>query len=265
MAAAPRPHDHQLTVDSFGPAVLGSPSPSADAVVPRAVAATAVADLTVAGLYVPAGPGPEPIAGDFYDVLPLGPDLIALLVGDVAGHGHVALDAMRRLRAAARTIALEGLGPAPVLAALDELLESTGDEQYATLWYGEYRPSTGTLAYASAGHPPPALRSHDGVLLLAEADAPSLGTGLAHAAAAEHVQVLPPGAVLVAYSDGLIERRGADFDDQLALLASVVDRACDPASAGTPESIAAAILDALVPDPDRAEDDVCLLVVRRQP
>ena len=254
-------------MDRTGRAVLGSPTPdlAVTADVPRQLAATSVADLAVAGLYVPAGPGPEPIAGDFYDVLPLGPDLIALLVGDVAGHGHLALDAMRRLRAAARTIALEGLGPAPVLAALDELLERTGDEQYATLWYGEYRPSTGTLSYASAGHPPPALRSQDGVLLLAEADAPSLGTGLAHAAAAEHVQVLPPGAVLVAYSDGLIERRGADFDDQLSLLTTVVDGACDPTSDSTPQSIAAAILDALIPDPDSAEDDVCLLVVRRRP
>ncbi len=98
-----------------------------------------------------------------------------------------------------------------------------------------------------------------------EADAPSLGTGLAHALAAEQIVHLPPGAVLVAYSDGLIERRGADLDQQIALLATVVTRACDPARLGTPQSIATEVLNTLVPHPDRAEDDVCLLVVRRQP
>lgn len=88
---------------------------------------------------------------------------------------------------------------------------------------------------------------------------------MAHVAAAENTAILPPGAVLVACSDGLIERRGTDFDDQLAILRQVVQEACDPARAGTPETIAAEILDTLVPDHDRAEDDVCLLVVRRQP
>ncbi len=172
---------------------------------------------------------------------------------------------MRQLRAAARGYASKRLGPASMLAQLDQFMEREGDEAFATLWYGEYHPSTGALTYASAGHPPPAVHVHKGVVLLPEADAPSLGTGLAHALAAERIVHLPPGAVLVAYSDGLVERRGADLDHQLALLAGVVTRACDPARPGTPESIAAKILDALVPDPDRAEDDVCLLVVRRQP
>lgn len=237
--------------------VLGSPALDRSvglADVPRQYAA--VADLTVAGLYVPAGEGPEPVAGDFYDVLPLGTDLLALLVGDVAGHGPVALEAMRRLRATARAYAREGHGPVSVLVRLDAFIERTGAEEFATLWFGEYRPSTGTLTYASAGHPPPLLHVHDGVLLLAESDAPPLGTGLAHATAAEHVDVLPPGAVLVAYSDGLIERRGTDFDDQLALLTHVVQRACDPTRTSTSDDIAAEILHALVPNPDRAEDDV---------
>lgn len=228
-------------------------------------AAAVLADLAVAGLYVPAATGPEPVAGDFYDVLSLGPDLVALLVGDVAGHGTGALAAMRRLRSKARGYALEGPGPAALLARLDSFMERVGDDEFATLWYGEYRPSSGTLTYASAGHPPPALHVHAGVLLLDEADAPALGTGMAHAAAAEHTVVMPSGAVLVAYSDGLIERRGTDFDDQLALLRQVVQQACDPSGVGTAESIAKQILDTLVPDPGRAEDDVCLLVVRRQP
>ena len=66
---------------------------------------------------------------------------------------------------------------------------------------------------------------------MAEAGAPSLGPGLGYAGP-EQTAVLPSGAVLVAYSDGLIERRGTDLDQQLALLAQVVDRACDLSRAG---------------------------------
>lgn len=228
-------------------------------------AAAAVADLAIAGLYLPAGPGPEPVAGDFYEVLPLDGDRVALLVGDVAGHGPPALGRMRQLRAAARSCTLQQLGPVSLLAGLDRFMERSDEDAFATLWYGEYNPGTGALTYASAGHPPPGLHVHDGVMLLAEADAPPLGTGFVHGLASERTANLPPGAVLVAYSDGLVERRGANFDHQLALLTAVITRACDPARAGTPQSIATEVLDALVPDPDRAEDDVCLLVVRRQP
>lgn len=256
---------------SAGPTVrtaLGSPGlvgPATPAEVPRQQAVATVADLVLAGLYIPAAEGPEPVAGDFFEVLPLGEDLVAVVLGDIAGHGSAALAAMRRLRSTARSYALDLRGPASVLGRLDALLEEGDTEEFATLWYGEYRPSTGELTYAAAGHPPPALYVHGGVRVLAEADAPALGTGLAHTSPTEHVATLPSGAVLVAYSDGLIERRGADFDDQLALLTGVVQRACDPGRAGTPESIAVEILDALIPDPDGAEDDVCLLVIRRQP
>jgi len=90
-------------------------------------------------------------------------------------------------------------------------------------------------------------------VLLAEADAPLLGTGLGHAPVVERITHLPPGALLVAYSDGLVDRRGADVDDQLALFVDVVTRACDPANARTAQSIAADILNALVPEPGPSE------------
>ena len=93
---------------------------------------------------------------------------------------------------------------------------------------------------------------------------PPLGVGVSGELADEHREVLPPGAVLVAYSDGLVERRDADLDDQLALLARAVSTACEQATAGTASDIAARILTTLVPHPEQAEDDVCLLVVRRR-
>ena len=233
--------------------------------VPERVAAV-LADLAFAGRYIPAGPSQEPIAGDFYDLLRLEPDLIAVVVGDVAGHGATALARMQQLRAAVRAYAIERPGPASVIARLDSFCARLDAESIATLWYGEYRPSTGTLTYASAGHPPPVLTCHgDPTRLLEHAAAPPLGVGSADRAVAEREEVLPVGAVLVAYSDGLVERRGTDLGDRIALLQTIVDRACDPAIQGSASQIAGRVLDALVPDPAAAEDDVCLLVVRREP
>ena len=147
---------------------------------------------------------------------------------------------------------------------LDAYWEGLNIETLATLWYGEYRPSTGELTYVSAGHPPPVLTVHgDPARLLAEASAPPLGVGLAHRHAANDTETLPPGSVLVAYSDGLVERRRTDIAEQLAALQVVVTAACDPAKDGTAKDIATDILNALVPDLDRAEDDVCVLVVMR--
>ncbi len=224
-------------------------------------------DLGYAGRYVPTDGTDQPIAGDFYDVLTLGEDLIALCVGDVAGHGPKVLPQMQTLREAVRDTVLRETGPVAVVAALDAYWESLGIETLATLWYGEYRPSTGELTYVSAGHPPPVLTVHgDPTRLLALASAPPLGVGLAHKHAANNAEVLPVGSVLVAYSDGLVERRRIDIEEQIAALQQVVTVACDPARSGSARRIAAEILNSLVPDPDRAEDDVCVLVVvRREP
>jgi serine phosphatase RsbU (regulator of sigma subunit) len=229
-------------------------------------ATAVVADLAFAGRYIPAAEGAEPVAGDFYDVLQLEPDLVALLVGDVSGHGPDAVSRMRQLRAAARAYALEKSGPVSVLHRLDRFVHRLETDGLATLWYGEYQPSTGTLTYASGGHPPPVLHVHgDPARRLKDASSPPLGTGVTLPLGMEYVEVLPPGAILIAYSDGLVERHGTDIDAQIATLLRIVDDACDPARAGDADDIAADILTTLVPDPDQAEDDVCLLVVRRQP
>lgn len=173
---------------------------------------------------------------------------------------------MQHLRSCVRDVAAERVGPAQVLARLDDVMSGVDSENLATVWYGEYQPSTGILTHASAGHPPPVLASHTQPgRILALADAPPLGTGVAHAHAVVHVDLLAPGAVLVAYSDGLVERPDQPLDAQIALLRSVVDTACDPERAGSPEQIADLIMSALVPDPAQVDDDVCLLVVRRQP
>jgi serine phosphatase RsbU (regulator of sigma subunit) len=224
-----------------------------------------IADLGFAGRYLPAGQGIEPIAGDFYDLLALGPDLVAIVVGDVAGHGPHALARMQQLRAAARAYAIEMPGPAGVVARLDRFCSRLDPESIATLWYGEYQPSTGILTYAGAGHPPPVMALADGsTRVLQAADAPPLGAGIPTAEVVVHADVLPVGAVLVAYSDGLVERHDGDWEVQLAMLQEVVAAACHPTRIPDVSAIAARILETLIPSPEAAEDDVCLLVVRRE-
>ena len=100
--------------------------------------------------------------------------------------------------------------------------------------------------------------------LLNEASAPPLGTGVV----AEHVVVdevqLPVGAVLVAYSDGLVERPDRDLEAQLDLLCALVGRAYDPRlTDDTLQNLLNAILSELVPVPAAVRDDVCVLVLRR--
>jgi serine phosphatase RsbU (regulator of sigma subunit) len=269
-----------LTTDSTGPRA-GGPDASAEdpwarsfLVIPPEVphvdlpvdATAVVVDLDVSGRYLPAGLGPEPIAGDFYDVLRLGPDLVALVLGDVSGHGTEAAQRMRQLRAATRAYALELCGPASLLDRLDRFVERLDNDHIATLWYGEYQPSTGVLRYGSAGHLPPVLRVHgQPAERLEPASSPPLGTGVAGEHAVEQVTVIPPGAVLVTYSDGLVERPGTDIDEQIALLAELLTTACDPARAQGAQAIADELMDALVPVPGKARDDVCLLVARRTP
>lgn len=226
--------------------------------------AAEMADLRFAGRYIPAGAGREPIAGDFYDLLGLDSDLVALIVGDVAGHGVTASARMQQLRAAARAYALEDPSPASVISRLDRFCARLDPEAIATLWYGQYRPSTGVLSYASGGHPPPVLTCHgEPSRLLENAASPPLGVGSGQLVA-EHCEHLPAGAVLVAYSDGLVERRGTDIDAQIELLRDIVTGACDPARDAGADEIASEIVSSLVPVPGCAEDDVCLLVVRRK-
>lgn len=243
--------------------VIGAPDEHAVVSVPRPRAAE-LADLAVAGLYVPAGSGPAPVAGDFYEVLVLPNGRIALFVGDVSGHGEQAVGRMRALRATARAYALEQPGPASVLARLDLFMDRQGPEELATLWYGEYQPGSGLLVYASAGHPPPAVTAHDGLpVLLDVTDTPPLGTGLAHASRRSGRSCCRPGRSSSRTATGWSS--AGDGTSTTSSRCSRTSCGCDPARSGTPQTIAAEILDALVPDPDRAEDDVCVLVVRRQP
>ncbi|MFI1801498.1 SpoIIE family protein phosphatase [Streptomyces sp. NPDC020379] len=213
------------------------------------------------------------VGGDWFDVIPLSGARVALVVGDVVGHGLQASAVMGRLRAAVRTLADLELPPDELLTHLDDLVIQLAQDQAAecaddtraavretgaTCLYVVYDPVSRMCAVARAGHPAPVLVSPDGVArYLDMPSGPPLGLGGLPFEATE--LELPEGSLLALYTDGLVEG-GDDHDigvglDKLSAAlsgpAAPLERTCD------------AVLGALLPGrAERHADDVALLLAR---
>ncbi|WP_308405710.1 SpoIIE family protein phosphatase [Streptomyces tardus] len=187
--------------------------------------------VRVAVRYVPGSSGTE-VGGDWFDVIPLAGGRVALVVGDVMGHGLRAAATMGRLRTAVRTLAPLDLPPHELLRQINDLADdlAQGPEEplMATCVYAVYDPSTRTVSLAKAGHVPPLLVGAPSAggeraaeLLELPSGAP-LGVEGVHF---ESVDVrIEEGAVLVLYTDGLVETRGEDITDGLARLSGRLTR-----------------------------------------
>ncbi|QKW11209.1 SpoIIE family protein phosphatase [Streptomyces sp. NA04227] len=217
--------------------------------------------LDVAYRYLPAQSG---VGGDWFDVIPLPGARVALVVGDVVGHGMHAAATMGRLRTAVQNFSALDLPPDELLGHLDELVaridqEITGAETDApvagaTCVYAIYDPASGRCQMARAGHPVPAVVAPDGSVEFPEVPAgPPLGVGSLPFEAVE--LVLPAGSSLVLYTDGLIEDRTRDIDIGLELLRSALAH-----PGRTPNEACNAVLRELLPA--RPSDDIALLVAR---
>jgi len=218
--------------------------------------------VSVAFRYVPAGRGAE-VGGDWFDVVPLAGGRIALVVGDVAGHGPAAAATMGRLRTAVRTLAGLDLPPDELLRRVDALgddLAPGQDEGWlATAVYAVYDPATRRCAVSRAGHLPPVLVEEDvdsGRCTARLLDLPTgvpLGVG---GVAFETTELdLPDGAVLVLYTDGLVEARGQDIDAGIERVRTTLCHRLDSLEGACDELLAGL-------DPHREPDDVALLVAR---
>ncbi|GAA2742428.1 SpoIIE family protein phosphatase [Kitasatospora cinereorecta] len=209
---------------------------------PPAESETAAA--VTASVYLPTDTA-SGIGGDWFDVIPLSSARVALVAGDVVGHGLQASATMGRLRTAVRTLADLDLEPDELLVHLDDLVsqlvvedededgEHPDDEDArarreadpvgATCVYAVYDPVSGRCTAASAGHPPPAVVGPDGrAAYLRINPGPPLGVGGLPFEATE-VEVAP-GSVLVLYTDGLIEGGAADLDEGMAGLLTRLER-----------------------------------------
>ncbi len=212
----------------------------------------------IATRYFPGASGAR-VGGDWYDVIPLPGGRLAIVLGDVVGHGLRAAATMGQLRAALRAYAVVDPSPVSVLERLEHLLVAAGDavEGYvATLFYAVVDPSSQELHYISAGHPAPVLLSASGeATLLSGALTVPLGLGGGPTVVPGTV-VLPLGSTLVMYTDGLIERRGESLDDGLDRLL----RAC--AIGDTDLDLLCDQVVATMAEAGISDDDVALLALR---
>ncbi|WP_329366806.1 SpoIIE family protein phosphatase [Streptomyces sp. NBC_00669] len=237
--------------------------------------------MAVAARYVPTGGGLQ-VGGDWYDVIDLPSGRTALVIGDVQGHDVRAAGIMGQIRIALRAYAAEGHSPDAVLSRTSRFLAGLGadaspeepggapDIRFATCLYLEVDPSDGTVEVARAGHPEPAIRLGDGTTIMRRT-AGGLPLGVEPDTDYPTTRlVLEPGEVLLMCTDGLIETGGHDLDtgwlrlrevfeagpaEDLEQLADSMVRAVHgPASHHTTGPLA-----------DRREDDIALLLLRRDP
>ena len=170
--------------------------------------------------YLPAGRGAG-IGGDWYDAVELEDGRVAVVVGDVVGHGLRAATVMGQMRNAFRAYALVETSPAQMLARLNRLLAKDGRNLMATALCIAIDRDSGEMTLASAGHPPPlVIEPGNGAHFIEGERAVPLGTADPVAYRDTHAG-LDPGSTLVLYTDGLVERRDTSLEDRLAQLATV--------------------------------------------
>ncbi|GAA5215811.1 ATP-binding SpoIIE family protein phosphatase [Streptomyces thinghirensis] len=226
--------------------------------------------VSASARYLPAGQSDE-VGGDWYDVIRLSSDRVALVVGDVMGHGVTEAVTMARLRTAVRTLADLDMPPDELFAHLGDLVRGLGDDSYATCLYAEYDPVTRICTYSSAGHPLPIVVHPDGAVVRPEAAVdPPLGA--AEPPFSTHQLHLPDDSLLVFCTDGLVESATRNIDEGLNQLERSVSRALGrsgPPSAarrnGEPgpalDRLCHAVVSDLLPDREHTDDDAVLLVV----
>ncbi|MFJ4201831.1 SpoIIE family protein phosphatase [Streptomyces sviceus] len=229
-----------------------------------------LAAMEVAYRYLPAGSGAD-VGGDWFDVIPLSGARVALVVGDVVGHGIHASATMGRLRTAVRTLADVDLAPDELLTQLDDLVvrldreegpdtrdrgaeAPTPGEVGATCLYAVYDPVSRRCTMARAGHPPPAVVTPDGeVRFLKLPTGPPLGLG---GLPFESVEVeLEEGSLLALYTDGLVEAADRDIEVGLNLLRGALADKAGPLEETCDEVLRTVL-------PARPADDIVLMLAR---
>jgi len=205
-------------------------------------------------------PGSElvEVGGDWYESIRLPGARVALVVGDVAGHGVRAAVTMGRLRTAIQTLAMLELPPAESLQQLDELMQTIGEREphFATCAYAVYDGVTGEIELAVAGHLPPLLVHPDGRNEYLEVT-PSPPLGIGNGVVDTQVIGVEDGSLFVLYTDGLVESRDRDISDGL-------DRLKAAFGEGAPEKdledLCKTALDGVYADAKR--DDIAVLIAK---
>jgi PAS domain S-box-containing protein len=213
--------------------------------------------VQLAARYLPAGKGAA-IGGDWYDAMELKDGRVAVVVGDVVGHGLRAAAVMGQLRNACRAYALVESSPAEVVARLNTLVTSSGEDAMATVLYLTLDRETGEIAFTCAGHPSPLVLTPDGPRFLEGGRSVPVGA-TESAIFREANATLPPRSTLLLYTDGLVERRDIPLEDRFAQL-----QAAAATAGGELGDLCDQVLEGVL-GPFQPADDVALLAVRPEP
>ena len=209
----------------------------------------------MAAVYLPGSTAVD-VGGDWFDTLTLADGRMGFVVGDVVGKGVEAAATMAQLRNGMRALTLDHRTPGETVTKLNLLLSSYTDVPFATLGYVTLDPRTLDATVTSAGHPPPLVVEPDGEIRYLEG-----GGGLPlgadpDASYTEWHTTLEPGAIVVLYTDGLVERPDRSIDEGLDLLAAAA-----AAAPQEPDAFVNAVVEELLGEGARG-DDVALLVIR---
>lgn len=212
---------------------------------------------TVAGVEIvarySAGVAGTEVGGDWYDALPQGDRLVAV-VGDVSGRGLAAVSVMASVRHVTRALAAHEDEPAQVLTKVAEVVQGEGQGHFVTLACGALDIAGHRLTVAAAGHPPPLLVADGEASFVEVPVGPPVGSALAATYGAVTVPV-PPGATVLFFTDGLFERRGEPIDVGLERLRSSAAGRTGPLGS---------VVDGIVEDLTHGEaaDDLAVLAIR---
>jgi serine phosphatase RsbU (regulator of sigma subunit) len=214
-----------------------------------------IAGMEMAARYVPGHA--FGIGGDWYDVFTLPSGWLGVVIGDVSGHGLGSAVVMGRIRSALRAYALICSDPAEALTMLDRKVRHFEAGNLTTALYAMISPDRATIHVSLAGHLAPILSAPGQAAGVPRIPVdPPLGTGIPQLSRRTTVIGLVPGAVMVCYTDGLVERRGEIIDVGIDRLLAVVHP--DPAETVCMKIMAGA-------DVEQPTDDVAVLTIRRMP
>ena len=213
--------------------------------------------VVVSAVYQPAAEAMR-VGGDWYLVTPLDDGRVGVCVGDVVGHGLPAATVMGKLRAAVAATALSSAEPRHVLTTVQRYAATVDGARCSTLAYAVLDSTAATIDHVCAGHPYPLLVGRDGTTRYLHGGRlpPLAAVGLTADGLPGYAE-LPPGSLLILYTDGLIERQGESLTKGLARLATTAAACADLAV----DAVCSRLLDRLAP-PDGYTDDVAILAVR---
>jgi serine phosphatase RsbU (regulator of sigma subunit) len=212
-----------------------------------------LAGVDVAARYV-TGTRDVAVGGDWYDVVPIDTERFVFIVGDVSGRGVSAAAVMASVRFASRGFALEGHPPDAILSHLSRTIEIGADGHFATVLCGLVHVASRTVTLASAGHLPPILKTPEGASAVEVVPDPPIGVPSGtHTSSV--VFSVPEGSTLLAFTDGLIERRDIALNDAMKRLEDVLAADQSPL-----DSLLGNVIEELTMG--APEDDVAVLGIR---